>query len=116
MTIVPRTKLIVLAAVIFLPVSILVAVMPIATGIGVGLVAVLVIVAAVDAAASRDRLAGIRVSLPEVVRVSAGRDGQMTLSVDNNDIRLKQLRLGLAFPRQVYSCLLYTSPSPRDRS
>jgi len=103
MTIVPRTKLIVLAAVIFMPVSILVAVMPSATGIGLGLVAVLVIVAAVDAAASRDRLAGIRVSLPEVVRVSAGRDGQMTLSVDNDDIRLKQLRLGLAFPRQVYS-------------
>ena len=42
-------------------------------------------------------------SLPEVIRVSAGRDGQMTLSVENNDKRLKQLRLGLAFPRHIYS-------------
>ncbi len=103
MTIVPRTKLIVLAAVIFLPVSILVAVIPIATGFGVGLAVVLVIVAAADAAVSRDRLAGVRVSLQEVVRVSAGRDGEMTLAIDNNDIRLTQLRLGLAFPRQIYS-------------
>jgi len=103
MTIVPNTKLILLAAVTFLPVSILVAVMPVATGPGVGLLAVLVIVAAADAAVSRDRLTGVRVSLPEVVRVSAGRDGQMTLSIENKDIRLKQLRLGLAFPRQIYS-------------
>jgi uncharacterized protein (DUF58 family) len=103
MTIVPRTKLIVLAAVIFLPVSILVAVMPIATGIGVGLAVALVIMAGADAVVSRDRLAGVRVSLPEVVRISAGRDGEMTLSVDNKDSRLKQLRLGLAFPRQIYS-------------
>jgi len=27
----------------------------------------------------------------------------MTLSIDNKDIRLQQLRLGLAFPRQIYS-------------
>ena len=63
MTIVPRTKLIVLAAVIFLPVSILIAVMPIASGFGVGLLVVLVLVAAADAAVSRDHLAGVHVSL-----------------------------------------------------
>jgi len=103
MTIVPRTKLIVLAAVVFLPVSILVAVMPVTIGPGVVLTVALVIIAAADAAVSRDRLAGVQVSLPEVVRISAGRDGQMNLSVDNPDIRLKQLRLGLAFPRQIYS-------------
>ena len=103
MTIVPNTKLILLTAITFLPVSILVAVMPIATGPGVGLLAVLVLVAAADAAVSRDRLTGVRVSLQEVVRVSAGRDGQLTLSIENKDIRLKQLRLGLAFPSQIYS-------------
>ena len=103
MTIVPRTKLIVLAAVIFLPVSILVAVLPTTTGFGVGLVFVFVVAAAADVVVSRDRLTGIRVSMQEIVRVSAGRNGQMTLSIDNQDIRVKQLRLGLAFPRQIYS-------------
>ncbi len=103
MTIVPRTKLIVLAAVVFLPVSILVAVMPATVGPGVLLTAALVIIAAADAAVSRDRLTGVHVALPDVVRVSAGRDGQLNLAVDNADIRLKQLRLGLSFPRQIYS-------------
>jgi uncharacterized protein (DUF58 family) len=103
MTIVPRTKLIVLAAVVFLPLSVLVAVMPATAGPGVLLAAALVIIAAADAAVSRDRLAGVQVSLPDVVRVSAGRDGQLNLAVDNTDIRVKQLRLGLSFPRQIYS-------------
>ncbi len=103
MNIVPTTKLIVLAAVVLLPVSILVAVMPITVGPGVLLSAALLIIAAADAAVSRDRLAGVHVSLPDVVRISAGRDGQINLAVDNPDIRLKQLRLGLAFPRQIYS-------------
>ena len=103
MTIVPSTKLIFWAAAVFLPVSVLVAVMPDATSPGVGLAAVLVILAAADAAVSRDLLAGVRVSLQQVVRVSAGRDGELTLSVDNVNARCKQLRLGLSFPRQIYS-------------
>jgi uncharacterized protein (DUF58 family) len=103
MTIVPSTKLIVLTAVVLLPMSILVAVMPATAGPGVLLSAVLVIMAGADAAVSRQRLNGVHVSLPEVVRVSAGRDGQLNLAVDNADFRLRNLRLGLSFPRQIYS-------------
>jgi len=103
MTIVPSTKLIILAAAIFLPLSILAAVMPLATGPGVGLMGVLVVLAAVDAAVSRDRLDGVRVSLLEVVRVSVGRETELTLSIDNKGLALKRLRLGLSFPRQIYS-------------
>lgn len=103
MTIVPRTKLIVLAALILLPVSILVAVMPAAVGPGVLLAIALAAIAVADAVVSRDRLGAVHVSLPDVVRTSAGSDGQMTLSIDNADVRLKQLRLGLSFPRQIYS-------------
>jgi len=103
MNIVPTTKLIVLAAVVLLPMSILVAVMPATAGPGVLLSAVLVIIAGADAAASRQRLTGVHVSLPDVVRVSAGRDGLLNLAVDNADIRLRKLRLGLSFPRQIHS-------------
>ena len=53
MTIVPRTKLIVLAGIVFLPVSILAAVMPTTVGPGVLLAVALVVVAAADAAVSR---------------------------------------------------------------
>ncbi len=103
MSLVPTTKLIVLAAVVFLPAAILAAVMPAATVPGVGLAVALVIVAAADAADSRGRLTGIRVSLQEVMRISAGRDGAMTVSIENTETRIKRLRLGLAFPPQVYS-------------
>jgi uncharacterized protein (DUF58 family) len=103
MTIVPSTKLIVIAAIVLLPVSVLAAVVPPAAGAGMELAALLLIVAAADAAASRHRLAGIRVSLPEVVRLSVGRDGKMALSVENSDITVRHLRLGLAFPQEIYS-------------
>ena len=86
-----------------LPVSVMAAMAPPAAGAGIGLAALLVIVATADAAASRHRLAGVRVSLPEVVRLSVGRDGKMPLSVENPDITVRQLRLGFAFPQEIYS-------------
>ncbi len=86
-----------------LPVSVMAAMVPPASGAGIGLAALLVVIAAADAAASRHRLAGIRVSLPEVVRLSVGRDGRMPLSVENPAVTVRQIRLGLAFPPEIYS-------------
>lgn len=103
MTIVPSTKLIFISAVVLLPVSILVAVMPIAAGVGAGLAVLFVLFAGADAMVSRDRLDGLRVSLPQVVRISARRAGAVALEIDNPGNRLQKLRIGLAFPRQVHS-------------
>ena len=86
-----------------LPVSVMAAMVPPASVAGIGLAALLVVIAAADAAASRHRLAGIRVSLPEVVRLSVGRDGRMPLSVENPAVTVRQIRLGLAFPPEIYS-------------
>jgi uncharacterized protein (DUF58 family) len=103
MTIVPSTKLISISAVVLLPVSILVAVMPITAEAGAALVGLLVLIAGVDVVISRDRLDGVRVALPEVVRVSVGREGEFTLEIDNTGNRIKGLRLGMAFPPQLYT-------------
>ena len=103
MSIVPTTKLIIIVATVFLPVALLAAVMPAASVPGLGLAVLLVIVAAADAATSRDLLTGVHVFVQEVMRISAGRDGKMILSIQSSDTRIKRLRLGLAFPRQVYS-------------
>jgi len=103
MTLVPTTKLITLTAVIFLPLSVLVAMVPALTVPGAGLVVVLVMAAAADAVVSRHLLAGIRVSLPAVVRLSAGREGEIALAIENIENKLRQLRLGLAFPREIFS-------------
>ncbi|UCD78082.1 MAG: DUF58 domain-containing protein [Desulfobacterales bacterium] len=103
MKLVPRTKLIILAAVVLLPASVLGAMVPSATTAGLGLSALLVIIAVTDAAASRHRLAGIRVTLPEVLRLSVGRDGEMPLSIENPDLTVRKLRIGFALPREIYS-------------
>jgi uncharacterized protein (DUF58 family) len=103
MRFVPTNKLLFWCGIVFLPLSVLIALVPAATGTGIGLSIGLVILAVGDAAVSRNRLAGIRVTMPEVVRLSVGRDGELTLSIENADLNIKQLRLGLAFPREIYS-------------
>jgi uncharacterized protein (DUF58 family) len=103
MKIVPRTKLLIWLGSIFLPVSVLAAVLPAATVPGIGLAVIFLFAAGSDAIASRDRLAGIRVGLPAVVRLSVGRDCELALTIENDNRNVKQLRLGLAFPRQIVS-------------
>ena len=103
MRFVPTNKLLFWFGIVFLPVSIMVALVPAAIGPGLGLAILLVMVAIVDAVISRNRLVGIRVSIPEVVRLSVGREGDLTLSIENEDLIVKRLRLGLAFPREIYS-------------
>jgi uncharacterized protein (DUF58 family) len=103
MKFVPTNKLLFWFGIVFLPVSIVIAMVPGATGAGIVLAVGVVCLAVVDAVASRKRLAGIRVTLPEVVRLSVGREGELTLSIENEDMKVKRLRLGLAFPREIYS-------------
>jgi len=103
MKLVPRTKLLIWVGIIFLPVSILAAVLPAVTGPGIGLAIGFLIVVVVDAAVSRKLLTGIRVTLAAVVRLSVGRESEMILSIVNDAAKVKQLRLGLAFPREIYS-------------
>jgi uncharacterized protein (DUF58 family) len=103
MRLVPTTKLLIWVGFIFIPVSVLAAVMPAVTGPGIGLALGFLAVAIVDAAVSRKLLIGIRVTLPAVVRLSVGRESEMTLSIENDAAKVKQLRLGLAFPREIHS-------------
>jgi uncharacterized protein (DUF58 family) len=103
MKIVPRTKLIIWIGLIFIPVSVLAAVMPAVTGPGIGLFVGFLAATIVDAAVSRKLLTGIRVTLPAVVRLSVGRESEMTLTIENDAAKVKQLRLGLAFPREIHS-------------
>jgi len=89
--------------VIFIPVTILVAIIPAVIGPGIGFMGAFLVVAILDATVSRKLLAGIRVTLPEVLRISAGRESEMILSIENDAANVKQLRLGLAFPPGIHS-------------
>ena len=103
MKLIPRTKLIIWVGLIFIPVFGLAAVIPAVAGTEIGLTIGFLAIVIADAAVSRKQLTGIRVTLPAVVRLSVGRESEMTLSIENGAAEVKQLRLGLAFPREVYS-------------
>ena len=103
MKVVPTNKLLFWFGLIFLPLSILVVLVPGSTAIGIVLAAGLLILVVADVALSRNCLNGIHVSLPDVVRLSAGREGQLTLSIENEGLKTGRLRLGLAFPDEIYS-------------
>jgi uncharacterized protein (DUF58 family) len=103
MKFVPTNRLLFWFGLVFLPLSVLIALVPTTTGPGLGLAIILVAVVIVDAAISRDRLAGIRINTPEVVRLSVGREGDLALCIENEGLLVKRLRLGLAFPREIYS-------------
>ena len=103
MKVVPTNKLLFWFGMIYLPLSILMALVPGSTAAGIVLAIGLLILVVVDVVISRGCLTGIHVALPEVVRLSAGREGRLTLSIENDDIKIRRLRLGLAFPGQIYS-------------
>jgi len=100
---VPREKLIYWAGIVFLPFAVLSARVPSATGVMVLLAAVFLLVAFIDGLKAWDRLAGIHIALPEVVRLSTGRTGDFRLFIHNEKMRSGHLRLGLPFAPQIFS-------------
>ena len=75
---------------------------------GVGLPAVLVIPAfvllvLVDAVLGFSSLDGIRVELPETVRLSKDREGAIDVTIANEGSKTRRLRLGLPFPYEISS-------------
>jgi len=103
MTIVPTYRLIYFVGLIFLPLTLLM-VMVSSIAVSTIFVAVAIIIAvAMDAYRSQGRLEGIRVMLPEVVRISKGRQGNFNLQIENEKLKIRRLRLGLAFPEEIYT-------------
>jgi len=101
--IVPRSRLLFWVGMVFLPFTMLANAVPGTSLLSGGIAAGLLLVCFMDALLGRDRLRGIKVELPEVVRLSKGREGQMILRIHNDRMTIKQLRLGLAFPHGIFS-------------
>ena len=103
MKFVPTTKLIIWAGFLFIPISVMTALKPAVSGPGIGLGVGLLVWIIIDATVSRKLLAGIRVAMPQVVRLSAGRDSEITLAIQSDSDRVRHLRLGLNFPVELVS-------------
>ena len=103
MKLVPSYRLIYLIGLIFLPLTLLLVVFSSIAAPTIVLALLIIIAAAMDAYRSQGRLAGIRVTLPEVVRISKGREGDFNLQIENDNLKVSRMRIGLAFPEEVYT-------------
>ena len=101
--IVPKFRLLFWAGIVFLPFATLFTVMPQSAMVSGGMIVLMLILAIGDALLAFGRLAGIRVELPEVVRLSKDREGEIELRIRNERMKVRQLRIGLAFPGEIYS-------------
>lgn len=101
--IVPRSRLLIWVAVIVLPFSLLGAVVPSTTLFLSILILALVMMVLLDTVFAYSSLDGISVELPEVVRLTKDSEGTLELSVTNEKMKKKRLRLGLAFPYEIFS-------------
>ncbi|MBM3289438.1 MAG: DUF58 domain-containing protein [Candidatus Hydrogenedentes bacterium] len=99
--IVPRTRLLFWTAAIALPFAALAAVDPAALSVAAAALAGLAVLALADAALSYGRLRGIAFDVPEVVRLTKDREGEMPIVIRNDTPRERALRIGLAFPREI---------------
>ena len=101
--IVPRTRLLGWVAGVILPVSILAALGPAMASIALGVAGALGLVALVDAIATRGRLAGLRIELPAILRMSKDRDAKLDIRIGNDQQKARQLRIALALPPAIKS-------------
>src|SRR5437773_2645535 len=101
--IVPRNKLLVWVAWVFLPFSLLAALVPGAVVLSLSAIGLFLLVAFVDAASTAASLRGIGVQLPGIVRMSKDRAGKLELRIRNERQSARILRLGLPLPPEIAS-------------
>ena len=103
MKLVPTYRLLLFVGAIILPFTLLLLVVDAVVVPTIVLAVAVLVVALMDAFRSKGQLQGIRVELPEVVRISKGRESNFNLQIENEKLKLRRIRLGLAFPEEIYS-------------
>ncbi len=101
--IVPRTRLLLWVSLIILPFATVGATVPGALVISALFIGGLLAAVIVDAFLARGQLTGIRVQLPDVVRLQKDRPGVLELRIHNDTLASRLLRVGFAFPREIAS-------------
>jgi len=100
---VPTYRLLFWVGIIFLPATLLIAAFDFLIVPTMTLTFGVAVMAITDVRCSRRRLQGIRVKLPEVVRISKDREGNFNLRIENEKLTLRRIRLGMAFPQEIYT-------------
>ena len=103
MALAPQTRLLFWFGTVAVPFTLLGALIPEAAPLALLLIAGLVVLTLVDAAVSQGRLDGLGVQLPEVVRLSKDRAGNVDVLLKNPGRKTARVRLGLGLPRDIVS-------------
>lgn len=103
MTIVPTSRLLLLTGAAFVPAAAVTTALPSAGGAALVLLGAVVLVAVADSLMARGRLDDVRVNLPDVVRLSGGRQGVIDVRIHNGGARDHRIRIGLPFPVEIDS-------------
>ena len=99
--IVPRTRLILWIAMIVLPFAALAGTMPSTLGLCAVVIGGLLAAVIFDAVLARTRLAGIRIELPELVRLQKDQTANIEVRIRNDSQAARPLRIGFAFPDEI---------------
>jgi uncharacterized protein (DUF58 family) len=99
--IVPRSRLLFWVAAVVLPFALVGAVSPPALGVSLLCIGGLLVLVFADAIGTGRSLAGIRVELPPVARMSKDREAKLEVRIRNEGRRQRGLRVGLAWPHEI---------------
>jgi uncharacterized protein (DUF58 family) len=100
---VPRTRLLILEALVLLPCAAIGALVPESASACVVIAALFAAVASADALLARGVLRGVRVEAPAILRLVAGRPAEIPLKLTNPASSSKPLRVGLLLPVEIQS-------------
>jgi len=103
MCIVPSNRLLGWTGLLFLPAATIAAMVPQAWMACFAIITAFILVAIADIYISRDIFKGICVALPDVVRMTRGRDTRITVLISGNNSKTARLRLGFLLPRYIAS-------------
>lgn len=98
MSIVPRTRLLIAATLVFLPAAVLAAAAPESADYGVAACLAFGCFALQDVLVSRRALDGINIDLPAVLRASPGRIAELRFAVGKSQGSAERIRIGLPLP------------------
>ena len=100
--IVPTNRLILWAGIVLIPFAALVgAVSTFAALLITGLVGIFFCLVITDAILASGRLEGISVELPDIIRLSKGRQTEITIRIYNDKRIIREIRIGLPFPQEM---------------
>ena len=105
---VPRTRFILWITLIVLPFAAIAATLPTLSWLAAIFIGGLGFLVIFDAVTARGGLGGVRVILPEVVRLQKDRPGTVEVRIQNDAQDARRLRIGFAFPREI-------KPASEDR-